>query len=287
MQQKKLIIILADISGYTRFMLGTLTAAVHGQMVINTLIESLIEQVDIPLVLQEIEGDAVFLYAAQADADADWEKIAREVSEKLGNFFAAFIKTAARFMESTPCGCEFCINADLLGLKIVVHAGEAMFHEVAGRAQVSGPDVILAHRLLKNSVETSEYLLLSQAAFDLMGKHLTGEFKAHQESYEGFDHVDVHVRLLEEDFLRERDAVYALSADEMSAEVDRYFDWAVEHIGQATSDQLASPVTQFSWVQKMQVRAEALLAKIVARLHFRRAVKGKMYARGKRRQFVH
>lgn len=71
MEQKKLIIVLADISGYTQFMLDNLTSAVHGQMVINSLIESLIEQVDIPLVLQEIEGDAVFLYAADANGDRD------------------------------------------------------------------------------------------------------------------------------------------------------------------------------------------------------------------------
>ena len=51
MQQKKLIIILADISGYTQFMLDNRTAAVHGQMVINALIESILAQVDIPLTL--------------------------------------------------------------------------------------------------------------------------------------------------------------------------------------------------------------------------------------------
>ncbi|MFT5418918.1 MAG: hypothetical protein ACI915_005275, partial [Gammaproteobacteria bacterium] len=104
MEQKKLIVILADISGYTQFMLDNLTAAVHGQMVINSLIESLIEQVNIPLVLQEIEGDAVFLYAADAGGDSDWQKVAEEVSHKLGNFFDAFIKQAALFTESTPCG---------------------------------------------------------------------------------------------------------------------------------------------------------------------------------------
>ena len=36
----------------------------HGQICINVLIEAILEQVDVPLTLQEIEGDAVFLYAA-------------------------------------------------------------------------------------------------------------------------------------------------------------------------------------------------------------------------------
>ena len=47
-------------------MLENQTAAVHGRMTITGLIESILAQVDIPLTLQEIEGDAVFPYAARA-----------------------------------------------------------------------------------------------------------------------------------------------------------------------------------------------------------------------------
>jgi hypothetical protein len=39
-EQRQLIIILSDISGYTRFMVENRTAALHGQMVISRLIES-------------------------------------------------------------------------------------------------------------------------------------------------------------------------------------------------------------------------------------------------------
>ena len=63
-EEKRVVILLADISGYTRFMLENAEAAVHGQICINVLIEAILEQVDVPLTLQEIEGDAVFLYAA-------------------------------------------------------------------------------------------------------------------------------------------------------------------------------------------------------------------------------
>src|SRR5262245_42056563 len=91
MEQRQLVIILADISGYTRFMLENQTAAVHGQMVINGLIEALLKQVDIPLTLQEIEGDAVFLYAVHPGSDASWREVVEEVSRKLDRFFRAFI----------------------------------------------------------------------------------------------------------------------------------------------------------------------------------------------------
>ena len=65
MQQDRVVIVLADISGYTRFMVENRTSAVHGQLCINSLVETLLEQVDIPLILQEIEGDAIFLYAKE------------------------------------------------------------------------------------------------------------------------------------------------------------------------------------------------------------------------------
>jgi hypothetical protein len=70
-QTRKLIVILADISGYTRFMVESHTAALHGQIVINGLLESILREVDIPLTLQEIEGDAVFLYAAHPGSGRD------------------------------------------------------------------------------------------------------------------------------------------------------------------------------------------------------------------------
>ncbi len=287
MEQKKLIIVIADISGYTRFMLDNLTAAVHGQMVINSLIESLIAQVDIPLVLQEIEGDAVFLYAADTGGDSDWRGVAEEVSRKLDTFFDAFIKQAALFTEATPCDCEICSNADLLGLKIIVHAGEAMFHEVAGRPQVSGPDVILAHRLLKNSLESHEYLLLSEQAFELMGTNLPGHFEAYEEAYEGFLNVGTRVRYFQEDYFRERDLVYELPANDMQSAVDDYLDWGQRHLGTATTDQLRNPIREFPWPQRVLARAEALFSNLVIRLHFRSAITKTMRGRGKRRVFTH
>ncbi|MFT5415739.1 MAG: hypothetical protein ACI915_002055, partial [Gammaproteobacteria bacterium] len=232
--------------------------------------------------------DAVFLYAADAGGDSDWQKVAEEVSHKLGNFFDAFIKQAALFTESTPCGCEICANADRLGLKIVVHAGEAMFHEVAGRPQVSGADVILAHRLLKNSLESHEYLLLSEQAFALMGQHLPGEFDSYEEAYEGFPNVQTHVRLLQTDYLRERDSIYEVHANEdMQTAADSYFDWALSRLGKATSDQLKDPIRAFSWSQKLFARAESLFAGIAAKVYFRRAIANRLAARGKRRVYTH
>jgi len=284
MEQRKLIIILADISGYTRFMLENQTAALHGQLVISRLIEAILKHVDIPLTLQEIEGDAVFLYAAHPGADADWNAVVEQVSRKLGRFFHAFIDELAVSVESTPCDCAICRNADQLGLKIVVHAGEAVFHEIAGRPQVSGADVILAHRLLKNSVPGNEYLLLSEAAYAAMGPHLPGVFERYQESYDGFGAVPLRVRFLHDDSLAARDALYTLSDGDLAALVTGYTN-AINPIAfvHCLIEQLRHPVRPFTLREKLLLIRDAIFGPIRMRLIEGAAIRERVVARGKRR----
>ncbi len=283
MDQKKLVIILADISGYTRFMLENRTSAVHGQLCINSLIESILEQVDIPLTLQEIEGDAVFLYAAHPGSDEDWRTVVEEVSRKLARFFEAFIARTGMTIESTPCGCAICRNSDQLGMKIIVHAGEAVFHEIAGRPQVSGPDVILAHRLLKNSLASNEYLLLTEAAYEALGDHLPGRFETHEEHYEGFDRVRVRVRFLEQDFLIARDAVYEMDEGQLRSAVRGYTGWVRAHSLAAAMKQVRQPIRRFGWFQKTMMIWDAVVRSSILLRYYERAIPKQQMARGKRR----
>lgn len=283
MQQDELVVILADISGYTRFMLENRTSALHGQLCINSLIESILSEVDIPLTLQEIEGDAVFLYARTPGTEAGWRATLEEVGRKLDRFFDAFIARTGLTIESTPCGCAICRNSDQLGLKIVVHAGEAVFHEVAGRPQVSGSDVILAHRLLKNSLASREYLLLTEAAFDLLGAHLTGRFDAHEETYEGFDRVPVRVRTLEDELLAARDAVYALDEAALRGAVGSYLAWLQRSLPAAALQQVRSPIRRFGWSERLLMLWDALVGFRLARGRLQDAIPAAQRARGRRR----
>lgn len=282
MEQKRVIILLADISGYTKFMLDSRQSAVHGQSVINMLIEAILVEVDIPLVLQEIEGDAVFLYASDPGSEADWQRVVEEVGRKLNRFFVAFIAQSGVLIESTPCPCAICANADQLGLKIIVHAGEAMFHSIAGRPQVSGADVILAHRLLKNSLDSNEYLLLTEQAFTLMGAKLSGHFEHRQERYDGFDEVKVRVRFLADDTLKARDAVYQLSDQDLQLAVDTYVDVVGAHLPRAFRQQWRQPARDFGWWQKMLMVLDYLQMKL-ALPALRREIPVQQRARGRRR----
>ncbi len=190
---ERLLLILADISGYTKFMLASQVALVHGQQVITALIEAILAEVDIPLEVKEIEGDAVFLYSVRPKDDEAWQRVSAEVGSKLLRFFEAFSAVLVAESESTLCRCAVCKNMHELKLKIIVHSGEALFHMVGDFADVSGVDVILVHRLLKNSVDSDEYILMTEPAYrDL---RFPSAFEVHQssEEYEGFGSIDTFV----------------------------------------------------------------------------------------------
>jgi len=225
--ERQLVLILADISGYTRFMLENQMSAVHGQQVITGLIETLLREVDIPLQLQEIEGDALFLYAAHPGDEVGWQDVLAQVRTKLPRFFEAFFEAMVPAAEATPCGCAICKNLGELKLKVIVHVGRAVFHEIAGRPQISGADVILAHRLLKNSLPDRQYLLMTEPAYREIGQEMGARFEEGRESYEGFGSVRTFVQRLDDAAERERDSFYALPPAAFAARVRGYARWGV------------------------------------------------------------
>src|SRR5262249_31800238 len=152
---------IADISGYTNFMLSNVKALEHSQEVISELIKTIIEQVEIPLEVSKLEGDAVFLYAAKEDAS--WHRVKKVIAEKLIGFFSVF-QAPIRQLQETTCICGACTNVDRLKLKLIVHSGEALFYRIGKFLELAGVDVIIVHRLLKNSVAAREYILLSDSA---------------------------------------------------------------------------------------------------------------------------
>lgn len=244
-RQNRLIIVLADISGYTELMVANQTAAMHGQMMVSLLIESILKQVDIPLRLQEIEGDAVFLYAEHPGADAQWKEVCAEVGAKLSQFFDAFAEAVIELEESTICRCAVCQTEDLLRLKIVVHAGEAVFHSIQGRAQVSGVDVIKAHRLLKNSVPSHEYILLTEAAHEHLAPSLDLAFVEGEERYDQLGSIKTFIHFPgDHEEIRQR--FYAQSAAQIAWRGVHYAGWGLVEEFKALFRQIRRPVAPVS-----------------------------------------
>ncbi|MDP3938961.1 MAG: DUF2652 domain-containing protein, partial [Deltaproteobacteria bacterium] len=227
---ERVVLILADISGYTQFMLANQTAMVHGQMVITKLLEAIIREIEIPLEVKEIEGDAVFLYAIKPDDGDAWEEMRLLIGRKLVSLFEAFARAVLAGSEFALCACPTCQNIDKLKLKIVVHSGEALFHKVGRFENVSGVDVILAHRLLKNSIPHDEYVLMTEPAYRDIQLATEMKVTSGEEHYEGFGAISTYTCLAEGACAPTSDAV-----ERLYAERGITFALAVRVLGGATS----------------------------------------------------
>ena len=157
------ILVLADISGFTAFV--TATELEHGPQIIKALLEAVMRRLSPPLEIQEVEGDAVFALGPDGALAAPSRLL--EVFEAA---FGAFKTVQRELAADESCSCGACRSVESLDLKIVAHRGRFLRHAVGGRSQVAGPDVILAHRLLKNGVTGSRaYVLLTDTVLGWLG----------------------------------------------------------------------------------------------------------------------
>lgn len=185
--------VLCDISGYTRFMTEHREALYHSYVIISELMRAMLRKSKTPLRVLKLEGDAVFLYAPHDGAPEERRRTASAARERLGGIFDAFAAKRQELLESNICGCQACVNVDQLRLKVILHRGSALLHRLGRHTDLAGPDVILAHRLLKNSVATDEYLLVTEAAQHELGAPEAVACVVGEEHYEGFDPVRTFV----------------------------------------------------------------------------------------------
>src|SRR3954453_14741556 len=161
LREEQVLLLIADISGYTDFMLANEKSLEHSHLIIGELLETILNEVQLPLTLAKLEGDAIFLYAVKDDSFAER---AADLGERVLRFFHVFSNKVAELTLSSFCKCGACTNIERLELKVVLHSGRCAFYQIANLTELSGVDVIVIHRLLKNSVGLSEYVLLTEAA---------------------------------------------------------------------------------------------------------------------------
>lgn len=164
-QEKPVLLMLADISGYTRFMTDNSTSAIHTQIIITELMKSTLKQARIPLKISKLEGDAVFLFMETGKNSSKGEWLRENLHARMEMIVRAFNAKTAHLIMTNLCPCNACQNLEKLKLKIVLHCGTALFYRLDKFEELSGVDVILVHRLLKNSLPLHEYVLMSEAAY--------------------------------------------------------------------------------------------------------------------------
>jgi hypothetical protein len=185
------ILLIADISGYTRFMRMHEIATSHAKEIIVSLIKSIIRASRPPLKIAELEGDAVFFYALSTGQDI--QDTAGRVKDQIAAFFSTFKKEKDSLVIMDTCGCDACSHVGDLRLKLIIHIGNIAIESIEKFEKLFGLDVILAHRLLKNSVKANEYVLMTDPMYRTFVDFYGLAPEKHTETYEGVGQVETVV----------------------------------------------------------------------------------------------
>jgi uncharacterized protein YndB with AHSA1/START domain len=155
--------LIADISGYTGYLADV--ELDHAQDILADLIGAVVTALRPNFRLAKLEGDAAFTFATVEKIDGSM------LLDTIERCYFGFRRRRRDVRQATSCECNACVRIPDLDLKFVVHHGVAILQKVAGRQELLGSDVIVAHRLLKNEVvETlgiKAYALISQACIDV------------------------------------------------------------------------------------------------------------------------
>jgi len=160
------LLFIPDISGFTEFV--TNIELVHSHHIIQELIEVLIDKNELGLEVSEIEGDAILFYKFGDSPDLS---IRYEQVEKM---FFAFHDQLTAYEQNRTCDCTACTSAVNLTLKFITHYGEFAGYKIKNFYTLIGKDVIVAHQLLKNTIDKHEYWLVTDG---LSNDNLPGGFR--------------------------------------------------------------------------------------------------------------
>ena len=157
MATQRVLLLIADIGGYTQYMQFHRSVLGHAEAATRRMLDRVVGAArDFDLI--EIEGDAAFLSrdAERLDGPAALSAVTRAVVAMHRAFHVE-----RRFVELNMCPCGSCTRTSDLTLKFVAHVGEVATQTIRRRRKLVGMDVIYVHRLLKNPVDIPEYLLVS------------------------------------------------------------------------------------------------------------------------------
>ncbi len=176
-------LVIADISGYTSYLAGV--ELDHAQDILADLMDTVVGSLRPAFRLAKLEGDAAFTYAVTATIDAS------SLMDTVERTYFAFRRRLRDIGQASTCDCNACMRMPSLDLKVLAHHGTVVRQRMAGREELVGSDVILAHRLLKNDVTertgAAAYALYTDACLRVAGVDpATLGLTEHRETY---DHI--------------------------------------------------------------------------------------------------
>ena len=192
------LLLIADISGYTGYLASS--EPEEAPMIAGDLVGTVVDSLVPPFELGGLEGDAAFLHVDPQRLDGPG------LISAISGCYDAFRRRVESLRLGSSCECSACRTVLQLDLKFFAHVGTVLHQRIAGRDELSGRDVILVHRLMKDSAPAragaESYALLTDAVIDAfdIDPLATGLEPVRQE-YEHLGVVDGYV--LDSDSLRD------------------------------------------------------------------------------------
>lgn len=143
-----------DISGFTKFVKEV--EIEHSSHILSELLEIIIESNEINLEVSEIEGDAVLFYRFGQPPGFE------DLLQQCRSMFLKFHQFLKLYDRDRICECGACTTASTLSLKFIVHFGQSETLHIKEHTKLFGLDIIAVHRLLKNDIDSDEYVLITQ-----------------------------------------------------------------------------------------------------------------------------
>ena len=128
--------------------------------IIPPLIRTIINSNNLKMSVGEIEGDAVVFYRFGSLPTLN------DLVTQCHEFYTKFNEQLFTLLEEYGDDFQKRISSNKLSLKVVVHAANIFSTQIEGITKLIGEDMVLVHKLLKNSVEAPEYLLLTDKLLD-------------------------------------------------------------------------------------------------------------------------
>jgi hypothetical protein len=178
------VLVIADIGGYTQYMNWNRMHLAHAQLTVAALLESVIDAGK-GLKLAKLEGDAAFFWAPGGDAKV-------LVCDRLSGMRRSFLARREGMKKANLCDCASCRQVDNLSLKFVAHQGEVAEQRVKRNVELAGVDVILVHRMLKNQVPVSEYVLMTEPVAQCLDESVRELCKPLIHDFEGIGQTSTH-----------------------------------------------------------------------------------------------
>lgn len=184
MELQPSILVIVDISGYTRFIRLNRVAVMHAETIISELLEAVTVTSKFPLRINRLEGDSVFLFCPVSEADM---RIAvSDVATQITAMIAAFDTAMDHIMARSEggCICDACCHLEQLDIKAFAHFGETVIKDVDGHQELGGEPPIIIHRMTKNNIDNDRYVMLTTDFADHLEGELYPDRKAGAERYD-------------------------------------------------------------------------------------------------------